>query len=156
MINFRVSSAPLSMKLLLTSLLCIVGLIYISLLLHIWQDTEMKPSLIAKGYGSMEAMELADHTHKYLPYYVIYLFAIPTALFMFTSYPEKIKRFFAVFPFLLIVIDIGSMWLIPYASKDFFSWVLLFAGTFLGLTFLLLFMLNVYEIWLKKVSGLET
>ncbi|PIP21233.1 MAG: hypothetical protein COX40_00495 [Candidatus Omnitrophica bacterium CG23_combo_of_CG06-09_8_20_14_all_40_11] len=151
--NFRLSRAPISMKLFLTSLLCIVGLIYISLLVHIWQDTEMKPSLIAKGYGSMEAMELTEHTHKYLPYYALYLFAIPIILFMFTSYSEKIKRIIAVFPFLLIVIDIGSMWLIPYVSQGFFSWVLLFAGTFLGLIFLLLFLLNVYDIWLKKSAA---
>ncbi len=151
--NFRLSRAPISMKLFLTSLLCIVGLIYISLLVHIWQDTEMKPSMIAKAYGSMEAMELTEHTHKYLPYYALYLFAIPVILLMFTSYSEKIKRIFAVFPFFLIVVDIGAMWLIPYVSKDFFSWVLLFAGTFLGLTFLLLFLLNVYDIWLKKSSA---
>lgn len=151
--NFRLSRAPISMKLFLTSLLCIVGLIYISLLVHIWQDTEMKPSMIAKAYGSMESLELTDHTHKYLPYYALYLFAIPVILLMFTSYSEKIKRIFAVMPSLLIIIDIGSMWLIPYVSKNLFSWVLLFAGTFLGLIFLLLFMLNVYDIWLKKSTA---
>jgi len=150
--NIRLSRQPISMKLLMTVLLCIVGLIYLSLLLHIWQDTEMKPSLIAKGYGSMESLELADHTHKYLPYYAIYLFAIPTILFMFTSYSEKIKRIFAVFPFLLIVVDIGAMWLIPYVSQGFFSWVLLFAGTFLGITFLLLFIFNIYDIWLRRAE----
>ena len=150
---FRLSRAPISMKLLMTVLLCVGGLVYISLLVHIYQDTEMKPSMIAKAYGSMEAMELTEHTHKYLPYYVFYLFAIPIILFMFTSYSEAIKRIFAVWPFLLIVIDIGAMWLIPYVAKDFFSWVLLFAGTFLGLTFLLLFMLNVYDIWLKKSAA---
>jgi len=150
--NFRLSRAPISAKLLATALLCTVGLIYLSLLLHIWQDTEMKPSLIAKGYGSMEAMELTEHTHRYLPYYAIYLFVIPVILLMFTSYSEKIKRIFAVLPFVLIFVDIGSMWLIPYLSKGFFSWVLLFAGTFLGLTFLSLFILNTYDIWLRKTS----
>jgi len=151
--KFRLSRAPISMKLLMTSLLCIVGLVYISLLLHIWQDTEMKPSLIAKGYGSMESIELADHTHKYLPYYAVYLFAIPTILLMFTSYSEKIKRIFAVLPFILILIDIGSMWLIPYVNQVFFSWVLLFAGTFLGFIFLLLFILNIFDIWFRRETN---
>lgn len=150
MANFKLSRQPISMKLLMTSLLCIIGLIYISLLVHIWQDTEMKPSLIAKAYGSMESLELTDHTHKYLPYYALYLFAFPAALFMFSSYSEKIKRIFAVLPFLLIVIDIGTMWLIPYVSNLIFSWALLFAGTFLGLIFLSLYILNIYDIWLKK------
>ena len=148
--NFRLSGAPVSMKLLLTTLLCIVGLIYISLLVHIWQDTEMKPSLVAKAYGSMESLELTDHTHKYLPYYALYLFLIPTLLFMFTSYSEKVKRIFAILPFVLIIIDIASMWLIPYVSQVFFAWVLCFAGSFLALTFLSLFFLDIYDIWLKK------
>jgi hypothetical protein len=151
--NFKLSRAPISMKLFLTGLLCVVGLIYISLLVHIWQDTEMNPALIAKAYGSMESLELMDHTHKYLPYYALYLFAIPAILFMFTAYSEKIKRIIAVLPFLLIVVDIGAMWLIPYVSKDFFSWVLLFAGTSLGLTFLLLFLLNVYDLWHKQPAA---
>ncbi len=148
--NLRISKAPISAKLLMTTLLCMVGLIYLSLLLHIWQDTEMKPALIAKAYGSMESMELADHTHKYLPYYALYLLALPAALFMLTSYSENMKRIFAVLPFVVIIIDIGAMWLIPYVNQVFFSWVLFFAGTFLGLTFLLLFLLNIYDIWFKK------
>ncbi len=150
--KFRLSHAPISMKLLMTSLLCIVGLIYLFLLLHIFQDTEMKPSLIAKGYCSMEAMELTDHAHKYLPYYAIYIFLIPTALFMFTSYSEKIKRIFAVLPFLLIAIDIGSMCLIPLISKSF-CWALFFAGMFLAFIFLMLFSLNIYDMWFKKRQG---
>jgi len=148
--NLRLSKAPISAKLLMTTLLCMVGLIYLSLLLHIWQDTEMKPALIAKAYGSMESMELADHTHKYLPYYALYLLALPAALFMLTSYSENMKRIFAVLPFVVIIIDIGAMWLIPYAHQVFFSWVLTFAGAFLALTFFTLFLLDVYDIWLKK------
>lgn len=147
--NVSLSKQPISTKLLMTTLLCVVGLIYLSLLLHIWQDTELKPALIAKAYGTMESLELADHTHRYLPYYALYLFALPTILLMFTSFSEKIKRTFAVFPFILIVIDIMSMWLIPYVNKSF-SWVLWFAGTFLALTFLALFILDIYDIWIKK------
>ncbi len=148
--NLRISKAPISAKLLMTTLLCMVGLIYLSLLLHIWQDTEMKPALIAKAYGSMESMELADHTHKYLPYYALYLLALPAALFMLTSYSENMKRIFAVLPFVVIIIDIGAMWLIPYAHQVFFSWVLTFAGAFLALTFFALFLMDVYDIWFKK------
>lgn len=148
--NFRVSKAPISIKLFMTALLCIVGLIYLSLLLHIWQDTEMKPALIAKAYGSMESLELADHTHKYLPYYALYLLALPAALFMLTSYSEKIKRVFAILPFVLVIIDIGSMWLIPYLNQVIFSWVLTLAGTFLALNFFTLFLMDVCDIWFKK------
>ena len=147
--NIRVSRAPVSMKLLMTSLTCISGLIYLVLLYHIFQDCEMKPSLIAKGYCSMESLELTDHAHKYLPYYSIYIFLIPTLLFMFTSFSEKMKRVLAVLPYILIVIDIASMCLIPLVSKSF-SWVLFFAGMLLSFTFLLLFVLLIYDIWFRK------
>ena len=152
MANFRVANAPISAKLLATAILCVLGLTYITLLSCIWIDSEMKVSLTAEAYGGMEYIELSDHSHKYLPYYAVFLFFIPTSLFMFTSYPEKLKRFFAVFPFIVIVIDIASMWLIPYAGKGF-AWVLWFAGTFLALTFLLLFLLITYDIWLKKAKS---
>jgi len=146
---FKLSQTPVSMKLLVTSLLCILGLVYVSLLIQIWVDSEMKPSLVAEAYGSMEYIELADHGHKYLPYYAVYLFALPLIIFMFTSYSEKLKRVFAVLPFILIVIDIGSMWAIPYVWKGF-SWVLVLAGSSLAFIFLILFVLSLYDIWLKK------
>lgn len=149
--NFRLSKAPLSMKLLFTSLLCIVGLIYISLLLNIYLVTNMKVAMISEGYGSMEITELAEHAQQFLPFYVIFLFTLPTLLFMFTSYSEKLKRVLAIFPFVVIVIDISSMWLIPYVSKSF-SYVLWLAGTILATTFLLLFLLNMYDIWLRKID----
>ncbi len=149
--NFRLSNAPTSAKLLVTALLCTIGLIYITLLVHIWIDTQMNPSLVAEAYGGMEYIELTDHAHTYLPYYAVYLFALPIIIFMFTSYSEKLKRFFAIFPFLVIVADIGSMYLIPYLWRGF-AYVLWLAGTFLGLTFLSLFVLNLYDIWLRKAA----
>jgi len=150
--KFKLSRAPISIKLLMTNLLCVVGLIYLCLIIHIWQDTQMKPALIAKGYCSMEAMELTEQAHKYLPYYAIYIFLVPTILFMFTSFSEKIKRLFAVLPYLLIIIDIGSMCLIPYVSLRF-CWALFFAGMFLAILFLLLFILNIFDIWFRKKTA---
>jgi hypothetical protein len=147
--NIRLSHAPLSLKLWASSLLCIIGLSYITLLVHIWIDTEMKVALIAQAYGGMEYIELTDHAHTYLPYYAIFLFAIPTGLFMITSFNEKIKAVFAVLPFLFITADISSMFLIPYVSPVFAT-VLWLAGTCLGLSFALLFFLTMYDIWLRR------
>ncbi len=147
--NGKLSTAPVSAKLLMTVLLCIVGLIYLSMLLQVYQDTAMKPSLIAEGYGEMEVMELAHHTHIYLPYYALYLFALPVSLFMFSSYSERLKIVAVLLPYTVIVIDIASMWLVPYAHRGFFSYVLWGAGTGLAMMFFALFTLNVYDIWLR-------
>lgn len=147
--TFRISRAAVSLKVLMTVLLCMVGLIYLSLLANIYQDTEMKPSLIIEGYQEMEVMELSYNTHTYLPYYTLYLFALPVVIFMFSSYSEKLKLFFAVFPFLLILADITQMWFIPYVHTGF-SYGLWCAGTLLSITFLILYILNIYDIWLRK------
>lgn len=148
--NFRLSRTKISFKLFTTALLCTIGLVYMLLLLNIWQDTKMKPSIIEQAYGTMEAIELAHNTSQHLPFYTIFLFAFPAGIFMFTSFPEKTKRILAVLPFVLIITDVSSMWMIPYVSKAF-SWVLWFAGTCLAITFLTLFALNLYDIWLRKV-----
>jgi hypothetical protein len=147
--GMALSKAPASLKLFATVMLLVVGLIYLVLLVHIWIDTEMKAANIAEAYGGMEYIELTDHAHTYLPYYSLFVFLLPVLIFMFTSFGERLKRFFAVFPFVVIVIDIGSMYLIPYLWRGF-GWVLFFAGTTLGITFLFLFILNVYDLWLRK------
>lgn len=147
----RLSKSPISIKLLVTSLLCMVGLIYLTLLVHIWIDTELKVSMIAKAYGGMEYIELTDHAHTYLPYYTLFIMAIPITLFMFTSYSEKVKSFFAVVPFMVVVLDISSMYLIPYVST-IFATVLWLAGTFIGLTFLTLYIMILFDVWIRKTA----
>ncbi len=145
----KLSQAPISMKLVATVLFCIIGLIYVTLLINIFIDSEMKPSVIAEAYGGMEYMELSYHAHNYLPYYALFLFAVPVVIFMFTSYRENIKCFFAVFPFIVIVVDIASMFLIPYVWTGF-AWILWLAGTCLGLMFFTLFVLTMYDLWLRR------
>jgi hypothetical protein len=148
--GLAISKAPTSLKLFATVFLVLVGLVYLTLLVHVWIDTEMKPSLIGEAYGGMEYIELTGHAHTYLPYYGFFVFLSPVLIFMFTSFGERLKRFFAVFPFVVIVIDISTMYLMPYLWLGF-AWVLFFAGTVLGTLFLLLFILNLYDLWLRKL-----
>ena len=147
--NYKLSNAPLSTKILITSIMCIIGLTYLVLAVHIWIDTEFKASLVAESYGFMEYIELTDHAHLYLPYYWLFIFAIPVGLFMLTGFSERLKIFFAVFPFLVTIIDIASMYLIPYLWTGF-AMVLVIAGSCLGTSMLALFLLLMYDVWLRK------
>ena len=155
---FRIGTAPLSAKLMMTVLLCMIGLTYIAFLLPIYYDTEMKPSIVEMVYhheGEWKTLldthpELTVHVEEYLPYYTLYLLAAPTIIFMFSSYSEKLKRVLAVLPSLFIVLDIGSMWMIPFYSKTFFTYLLCIAGMLIATSFLVLFLLNIFDIWLKK------
>lgn len=149
--NFRISQAPFSLKLLVTMAIIGIGITYLILALHIYIDTNFQVSAIKKAYGTMEWIELTDHSHKYFPYYGIYIFAF--ALFIFvlgTSYPEWLKILVVIVPNCLIVLDIGAMWAIPYINVDIFSWVLFLAGNFLALSFAVIALLTLYDIWFKK------
>jgi hypothetical protein len=42
------------------------------------------------------------------------------------------------------------MWAIPYIHSDLFGWVLFFAGNFLALSFAVLFVLTLADIWSLK------
>ena len=147
--KFRLSTAPLSIKLLATSLLMIIGCTYITLVVHIWIDTEMRPSLVAEAYGGMEYIELTDHAHYYLPYYGLWILAIPVTLLMMTSFGEKVKIFFATAPFIVAIVDISSMYLIPYLWTGF-AMVLWLAGTFIGTSLLIMMLMIMYDTWLRR------
>jgi hypothetical protein len=147
----RISEGPLSVKVLVTVMLLGIALTYCILALHIFIDTHFKPSLIKEAYKSFEWIELTDQTHKYFPYYAIYIFAFTLAAFVLgTSYSEKLKITMTLIPCTLIVLDIGSMWAIPYISADIFGWVLFFAGNFLALSFATLFILTMSDVWSLK------
>ena len=151
MSDFRFSTAKLSVKVMATMILLGIAITYCILALHIYIDTEFNPKLIGEAYSTFEWIELTDQTHKYFPYYGIYIFAFAIILFvMGTSYSEKLKIFLTIMPSVMIMIDIGSMWAIPYISKGIFGWVLFFAGNFLALSFASLFVLTLYDIWIKK------
>lgn len=147
--GFRISKAAVSVKLFVSAIMCLLGVTYITLLGNVWVDTEMKVGNIAEGYSGMEFSELLSISHTYLPYY-LYIFAITVGVFFFTSYGEKLKRFFAIFPFVMICVDIGSMWLTRYVNITIFPWTLFFAGISLAVSFLSMFILSMYDIWLRK------
>lgn len=149
--KFRLSGAPISLKLLITMALLGMSLTYAVLATHIFIDTEYKVSLIKQAYGNMDWTELVDHTHKYFPYYGIYIFAF--ALFIFvlgTSYAEWLKIVMVIVTNGLIVLDIGSMWAIRFVNADIFSWGLFLAGSLLATSFTILFILIFYDVWIRK------
>jgi hypothetical protein len=145
----KLSKLSFSSKMFLSSILCSIGVSYLLLLLHIWIDTQMKPAMIEKAYGAMEYIELTGQAHTYYPYYALILFFIPVGIFMASSYSSKLKTFFAIFPFVITFIDIGSMYAIPYIGKTF-SYVLWTAGTCLALSFCTLFILNMLDLWIRR------
>lgn len=150
-----IDQAPVSLKLFCTALMCMAGLTYLFLVFSIYQDTAMKPSVIAEAYGFMEYMELTYQTKTYLPYYALHLIAPLALIFLFTAFSEKWKILAALVPFGLVVADIAAMWGVPYIHEMAFAYILWIAGTLLGLSFAALFALNLWGIWLQKPKAAE-
>lgn len=134
-----------STKLFVTSFMCVLGLSYIPLLLNIWIDTQMKISTIQQAYGGFEFAELTEHSGRYISWFV-FTFGFAVLIFLLaTNYSQKIKSIFAVLPFVLIISDVSSMWLIRYVS-GIFSWQLWFSGFLLAVCFLVIFSLTIANV----------
>ena len=147
----RLSKENMSLKLLITFAILGMCLTYSILVAHIYIDTEFQVSNIEEAYSTFDWIELVDQSHKYLPYYGIYLFAFALLIFVIgTGYSERLKIPMVIIPNCLIFIDIGSMWAIRYIHAGLFSWVLFIAGTLLGLSFAVIIILSLYDIWLRK------
>ena len=149
--SIKLFKENMSLKLLITFAIFGMCLTYGILVAHIYIDTEFQVSNIEEAYSTFDWIELVDQTHKYLPYYGIYLFAFALLIFVLgTSYSQRVKIPMVIIPNCLIFIDIGSMWAIRYVHAGIFSWVLFIAGTLLGLSFAMIIVLSLYDIWLRK------
>lgn len=149
MLNFKLRDSTVSLKLFISLFLCLMGLSYITLLLSIGIDTGMKITLIRECYIGFGFNELVEHAHRYIFWFLL-TFSPVIAIFLVTSFSEKTKRFFVVAPLLLIISDIGSMWLIRYGPPTWFCWQLYFSGLFLAALFLIMFVLINYDLWFRK------
>ena len=143
----KLKDISIATRLFISLMLCLVGLSYLTLLLGIWIDTEMKISYIIEGYGDFEFIELVEHSFRYI-FWFIGTFGITVSIFLLTAWSEKLKILFAVAVPLLIISDVGSMWFIRYS--DFFAFQLSFSGLMLAICFLSMFLLIQYDLWLKK------
>ncbi len=146
----KLKEAPLSIRLFIGLLLCVVGLSYLTLIGGVWVDTEMKISYIIEGYASFEVTELMEHSFKYI-FWFIGTFGVTVLIFLLTSWPERLKRIIAVLVPLFIISDIGSMWLVRYNS--FFAFQLFVSGLMLAIIFLVMFLLIQCDLWLKGNKG---
>ena len=154
--EFKLSAAKASTKILVTAFLIVMGLGYLMALVNVWSKTGFTyQGVVEHLCGSEEEMiypkefsELVESSH-------VHLFAHPPmflllgAILLFTSLSERLKKLLVPIPFIAIVLDIGSFWLTRYVAPGFAA-LTLFAGMLMGLSFLALFVIPLYEMWLRK------
>ena len=108
---------------------------------------DLAPLLQMDTGKSIGRLVSISHTHLFATLVVIFLLNM---VFFYTAYPDGLKRFVSILSFSAIVLDIGSWWLAKLAP--FFAVFVIIGGLTLAISFLLLTVLPLYEIWLKKAK----
>ena len=108
-----------------------------------YSDVEV---FLSKNTGkSWSRIVSVSHTHVLAITPYIFLLVI---LLSMTSYPALLKNIVSIFAFSAVFMDVGS-WFLAKMSP-FFSIFVLIGGMSLGLSFGLLVLLPLYDLWIKK------
>jgi hypothetical protein len=94
---------------------------------------------------SIQRLVSISHTHWLSTLVVIFLMVF---IFSFTTFSERLKIIVMSIALFSLPLDIGSWWLAKLAPV--FSILVIVGGSFLGLSFLLLIVFSLYDMWLKK------
>ena len=106
---------------------------------------DVKQTMVQDTGKSIPRLVSISHSHILATLVVIFLLAL---IFSHTSFSEIVKIIVIGFSFFALVIDIGSWWLAKLSPA--FAVLVIIGGASLGLSFGLLVVLPLYEIWLKK------
>ena len=106
---------------------------------------DVKQTLAQDTGKSFPRLVSISHTHVLPTAAVIFLLVL---IFSFTKYSEIVKVIVIGFSFFALVLDVGSWWLAKLAP--WLSVLVILGGASLGLSFFLLVVLPLYEIWIKK------
>lgn len=108
-----------------------------------YKDVE---SELAQDTGkSISRLISISHTHILASLPVIFLLFF---VFSFTLYGEKFKIIMAYFSFASILLDVGSWWLAKLSPA--MAPLVIVGGSTLALTFGILVVLSLWELWIKK------
>lgn len=156
MMNFKISTAPRIIKLILIFFLFVLALGYIMGLLNVYDKTHLsydgtvkhirgseEEMIYEKGFGDMVSV---SHTHLGA-WAMMFFFVI--GIFLFSSFSEKLKSILGVLSFVFIVLDQIAMWLTRYVAEPF-AWVFMLSGAVMAFLFYLLIAFNLYELLLRK------
>lgn len=106
---------------------------------------EVEPLLKQDTGKSVSRLVSLSHTHLFGLMPILFILAF---IFSFTTFPEKFKQFIFSIAFFAAAFDIGSWWLAK--SSGGLAFLIVIAGSLVGISFAVLILLPLYEIWLKK------
>ncbi len=112
-------------------------------LLESYEDT--KPYLKEDTGKSVPRLISLSHTHLFSIVTVLFLLSF---VFSFTLFSEKLKQIIFGLAYFAAAFDIGSWWLAK--SSGALAPLVTIAGSLVGISFIILVLLPLYEMWIKK------
>lgn len=150
------SQASLSFKVLISFFLVAVAVGYVFGLVHIYTDVGYSYTGIVTHYRGSEkeldvppelaVAKLIHHQHVHI-FGLSMLFLLIGIIFTLTQLSEPIKVVFVMAPYLGLLLDMSSFWLLVFKSA-FFAWCAMAFGSFMALAFFLILGRPFYEMWI--------
>lgn len=157
--TFPLSEANLSYKVLATLLLLTVALGYLFGLINIYNNTGFSYTGIVAHYrGDVNEMTVPPefafakliHQHHVHLFSLAMLFFLVGRIFIGTQLPEIAKSVFVAIPFLGMILDMTSFWLLVFVSPLFALLGVIFGGL-VALAFFLIIGRPLYEMWILPI-----
>jgi hypothetical protein len=108
---------------------------------------DVKQYLVQDTGKSVSRLVSLSHTHLFSIVAIVFLLVF---IFSFTLFPEKFKQFLFTLSFLAVVIDVGAWWLAKASSA--LAPVVLIGGALVAVSFALLILLSLFDMWARKSS----
>ena len=100
----------------------------------------------ADNGASYKSLTRVSHIHLFG---IAFIFMFVGLIFSFsTSMPLWLKASAIAMPYLSQVLDIASWWLTKF--DPVFAWLVIFGGTGMAISFLFMWSVSMYEMWIKK------
>ena len=150
------NEANLSFKVLVSFFLVAVAIGYVFGLVHIYTDVGYSYTGIVTHYrGSEKELDVPPelavakliHNQHVHVFGLSMLFFLIGMIFTLTRLPEPVKAVFVMAPFLGLLLDMSSFWLIVFKSPVF-AWFAMAFGGFMALSFFLILGRPLYEMWI--------
>jgi hypothetical protein len=147
--------ASLSFKVLASLLLLAVAAGYVFGLINIYNNTGFSYTGLVSTYrGDVKEMTVPAefafakliHEHHVHIFGISMLFFLVGAIFILTQLPERIKAVLVAVPFLGMLLDFTSFWLLVFVSPFFATLAMVF-GAAMAFSFFLIVGRPLYEMW---------
>ncbi|MGO8865152.1 MAG: hypothetical protein ACLQME_01500 [Alphaproteobacteria bacterium] len=98
-------------------------------------------------------VELARVSHIHL-FGISLIFMFTGAIFALSETPVWLRVALVVFPYLTIIVDIGSWWLTKYFEPAF-AYTVIIGGAGMGLALAAQIFISLWEMWIDTITGLR-